>query len=142
MRRILPFAIALTLAACAPQGTNTIAIGEPNPSAPENDVMMEQTSLQWRFDDVGTEEQPMVTIVLIIGGEDVREIELGTYAGSASDTTDQQSAALLSASAWWAGGGDDVRVLGNGDGTLSLQHRTVDEVSGFGEWETLQKVEE
>jgi hypothetical protein len=136
------FAI-LTLAACAPQGGNNIAVGEPNPSAPDaGGIVMEQSTLDWQFTNVGTDDEPRTKVSLVIGGTNAKTIDMGTYAGNAVDKTNEQTEALLFASLWWAGGGDDVRVIGNGDGTLSLQHRVTDEVSGIGDWMTLQTIQE
>lgn len=137
--------LALALVACSSQRSD-IAIGEPNGSSSSSGaaagIVMEQTNMDWDFRNVGTEDEPRTKVFLTITGTDTRRIEMGTYAGNAVDTTSQQTEAILTASLWWAGGGDDLRVLGNGDGTLSLQHRTTDEVSGFGEWMTLQTINE
>lgn len=144
MRTLLLSSLAvLTLTACAPKTQNGIAVGEPNPSAPDaGGIVMEQTSMEWSFTNVGTEDEPRTKVSLVIKGAETRTIDMGTYAGNAVDKTNEQTEALLFASLWWAGGGDDVRVLGNGDGTLTLQHRGVDEVSGFGDWMTLQTIQE
>lgn len=103
---------------------------------------MEQTSYQWTFENVGTEDEPRTKVFVTIGGSETKKIEMGTYAGNAVDTTNDHPEALLSVSLWWAGGGDDLRIIGNGDGTLNLQHRTTDEVAGIGEWMTMQTIKE
>jgi len=144
MRPLLPAIALLALAACSSPTKQGIAVGEPNPSAPDNGgIVMEQTNLQWKFDSVGTEDEPRTKISLVIAGSGAsKTIELGTYAGAANDTTDTQTEALLSASVWWAGGGDDVRVLAGKNGSLVIQHRVTDEESGFGDWQTLQTIKE
>lgn len=149
MRRILPISIiALSLAACSAQNTNTIAVGEPNGSASSSSVanggiVMIQTSYTWKFENVGTDDEPRTKIVLFIeDGDHTHDVDLGTYAGSAVDTSDKNLDAVISASVWWAGGGDDVRVVADKDGELMAQHRTVDEEAGFGEWIDLQVVED
>jgi len=139
---LLPAVIALSLAACAPRNANTIAVGEPNGSASSDGIIMEQSTLEWKFENVGTEDEPRTKVSLVIGGTNAKTIDMGTYAGNGVDTTNQATDALLTASLWWAGGGDDLRVVGNGDGTLSLEHRTVDEEGGFGEWMTMQTIQE
>ena len=143
MRTLLLSSLAvLTLAACAPKQQG-IAVGEPNPSAPDaGGIVMEQTSMEWKFTNVGTEDEPRTKVSLVITGTETRTIDMGTYAGNAVDKTNEQTEAILFASLWWAGGGDDVRVVGNGDGTLTLQHRVTDEVSGIGDWMTLQTIQE
>lgn len=140
----LTLSSAMVLAACSAQTPNNIAVGEPNPSAPDgaSGIVMEQTSMEWQFTNVGTEAEPRTKVSLVITGDVTRTIDMGTYAGNAVDKTNEQKEALLFASLWWAGGGDDLKVVGNGDGTLTLQHRTVDEVSGMGEWMTLQTIPE
>lgn len=133
----------LTLAACSSPTKQGITVGEPNPSAPDaGGIVMEQTSMEWQFTNVGTEDEPRTKVSLIITGTETRTIDMGTYAGNAVDKTNEQTEAILFASLWWAGGGDDVRVVGNGDGTLTLQHRVTDEVSGIGDWMTLQTIQE
>ncbi len=144
MRTLLLSSIAvLPLAACAPKTQNGIAVGEPNPSAPDaGGIVMEQSTMEWSFTNVGTYDEPRTKVSLVIGGGNAKTIDMGTYAGNAVDKTNEQTEALLFASLWWAGGGDDLRVMGNGDGTISLQHRTVDEEAGFGDWMTLQTIQE
>ncbi len=144
MRNALLSSVAvLTLVACS-QTPNNIAVGEPNPNAPDgaSGIVMEQTSMEWQFTNVGTEDEPRTKVSLVITGTETRTIDMGTYAGNAVDKTNEQTEAILFASLWWAGGGDDLRVVGNGDGTLTLQHRGVDEVSGIGNWMTLQTIQE
>ncbi len=144
MRNALLSSIAvLTLVACS-QTPNNIAVGEPNPNAPADagGIVMEQTSMEWQFTNVGTEDEPRTKVSLVIKGTEMRTIDMGTYAGNAVDKSNEQTEALLFASLWWAGGGDDLRVVGNGDGTITLQHRGVDEVSGIGDWMTLQTIQE
>lgn len=144
MRRLLPLSITLlALAACSSPTKQGIAVGEPNPSAPDNGgILMEQSTLDWSFANVGTDTEPRTKVSLVIGGSNPRTIEMGTYAGNAMDKSNEQTDSLLFASLWWAGGGDDLRVIGNGDGTLALQHRTTDEEAGIGEWMTLQTIKE
>jgi len=144
MRNALLSSIAvLTLVACS-QTPNTIAVDEPNPNAPADagGIVMEQTSMEWQFTNVGTEDEPRTKVSLVIIGTETRTIDMGTYAGNAVDKSNEQTEALLFASLWWAGGGDDLRVVGNGDGTITLQHRTVDEEAGIGTWMTLQTIQE
>ncbi len=129
----LTLSSTMVLAACSSQ--NNIAVGEPNPTGSSSS--MAQTDVSWTFTDVGTEDAPQVKITLNMNG---KTIDVGTYAGSASDTTSEQDEAILSASTWWAGGGDDVRVLYDGKGTFIIQHRTTDEESGLGDWEELQTI--
>ncbi len=144
MRNALLSSLAvLTLVACS-QTPNTIAVDEPNPNAPADagGIVMEQTSMEWQFTNVGTEDEPRTKVSLVIKGTETRTIDMGTYAGNAVNKSNEQTEALLFASLWWAGGGDDLRVVGNGDGTITLQHRTVDEEAGIGTWMTLQTIQE
>lgn len=141
---ILSSLAVLTLAACSSPTKQGIAVGEPNPNAPggASGIVMEQTSMEWKFTNVGTDAEPRTKVSLVITGTETRTIDMGTYAGNAVDKTNEQTEALLFASLWWAGGGDDVRVVGNGDGTITLQHRTTDEEAGIGQWMTLQTIQE
>jgi len=147
MRTLLSSSIlALSLIACTAQNTNTIAVGEPNgasSSVANGGIIMEQTSYSWKFQNVGTDDEPRTKIVLFIqDGDHTHNVDLGTYAGSAVDASYKFPEAIIAASAWWAGGGDDLRVVADTDGSLIAQHRTVDEVSGFGDWMDMQAIED
>lgn len=129
MRRFLPL-LALFLVACA----STQQAAGP------------AINLTWSFPAAATstDETPMSRAVLLLAGETQQTIDLGTYAGQgmeiATTSWTPPEGAVTAAIFWWAGGGDEVSVFRTAPGTLTVRHRTIDEVAGYGEFEDMTTI--
>ncbi len=130
-KTLLITALALTLAACntqTPTDTDT-------PAA-------KRMPMEWVSEDtgekVGEGDMPVTKITLQVTGTK-EEIYSTSCMGTASTDMQDVEGSIASVQCWWAGGGDQYGVFVGEAEQLSIMHRTVDEESGFGEWETVAK---
>jgi hypothetical protein len=143
MRRILPLFVVLLTACTAatvdPQvpPVDTAASSQPT----EQSAAAEDVTLEWVFtpDAESTEEMPMTRASLVLSGPVNTRIEVGSYSGNGAKAADTSWSApegsLATAIFWWAGGGDELSIFQTESDRLVIRHRTIDEVSGYGEFE-------
>lgn len=134
MKRLLPFAIlALTLSACSEPSPVT----HTKPDAPT----AKRVPMEWYAYSEGDDENgiPQNRLVLKTAGEDRQELFVAECAGTTqvADIPDL-SDSVSYIRCWWAGGGEDFAVFIGDAEQATIRHRTVDEESGYSDWEDLK----
>lgn len=126
----------LALSACTPA-----APADPQDGAMEG---MPHVTISWVFSNEKTDDTGMATADVALqvrtGADDVEQVALGNYAGCGEETMPSDGA-LLTLTCWWAGGGDEFQVRMEGTGTLSIDHRGLDEMVDVPEFEPMKTVE-
>jgi hypothetical protein len=124
----------LALSACAP------AV-DPQDGAMEG---MPHVTISWVLENEKTDDTGMTTadvsLQLRTSADDVEKVALGNYAGCGEESMPSDGA-LLTLKCWWAGGGDEFQVRMEGTGTLSIDHRGLDEMTDIPEFEPMKSVE-
>ncbi len=135
MKHILPLAIiTLALSACA----------EPSPVThvqPDTPPAAKRMAMEWYAYSEGEQDGiPQNRIALkVVGAKE--ELFSTTCIGTTqvADIADlAESPAYIRC--WWAGGGDDYALFIGEAEQATIRHRTVDEESGYGEWEDLKSL--
>lgn len=131
---ILLAGLALALCACS---TQSPIIDTSTPP----DTMGKRIPVEWSARNTGEDANgiPQNTLTLNVMNDTRDEL----YKTECVGTTLVQGVTDLDGSVayiqcWWAGGGDQFAVFTGEGEAMTVRHRTVDEESGFGEWEDLK----
>ncbi|MDB4978418.1 MAG: hypothetical protein JWM56_604 [Candidatus Peribacteria bacterium] len=129
--------------------TDTVKTETSATSVPTLEKISEPVEISWNFIQKKNDampDAPETQALLVLGGSKQQMIDLGSYLGEGTDTRKptavqpDNKGAILGAVFWYAGGGDELEVY-NESGSLLVKHRIIDEQSGLGDWQELQKIE-
>ncbi len=124
-----------------------LALSACTPAADPQDGAMEgmpHVTISWVLSNEKTDDTGMTTADVALqvrtSADDVKMVDLGNYAGCGEETMPNDGP-LLTLKCWWAGGGDEFQVRMEGTGTLSIDHRGLDEMVDIPEFEPKESVE-